>query len=134
MNENVLKHGPFVGGVRYDLPAEEVQFNQLYECENVRVDRAGDCFQRDGITPWKGVNLRRTQPFQFLGTHVFQNPYSEEVFAVSDKQFLQLESNVWKAKPLTGLDNGRTDDRWDFCNAGGTLIGTTKRSQVPIIS
>ena len=55
-----IRHGPWVGGVRYDLPVEEQATNTLYEMSNTKVGLSGEVRKRLGYAKYIATALSST--------------------------------------------------------------------------
>ena len=119
-----IRHGPWVGGVRYDLPVEEQATNTLYEMSNTKVGLSGEVRKRLGYAKYIATALSSTT-VTAVGYAQF-SASSANAFVVAGTVLYENMSGTWTERmPASGVTiTAGTDNTFEWVNAGGTIVLT----------
>jgi len=97
-----IRHGPWVGGVRYDLPVEEQATNTLYEMSNTKVGLSGEVRKRLGYAKYIATALSSTT-ITAVGYAQF-SASSANAFVVAGTVLYENMSGTWTERmPSSGV-------------------------------
>lgn len=117
------QYGPFLKGVNYSRPADELGPDELYATENIRLGNVGQPSKRSGSTPLNATALNSGATVTAIGKHDF-SASSSETFAFCGNKFFEdvdaTPDNRTGAVTITAGD----DNTWRTADASGTLIAT----------
>jgi len=117
-----VTHGPFFKGVDYSVPADEIDYNTLYEMENFTINSAGHAFKRNGSTPINGTALNSGASVTAIGNQRF-SAASSKTFAIIGNKFYEDIMGTPTDRTSTATITAGDDLTWELVNADGTLIG-----------
>lgn len=118
-----VTRGPFMQGVDYSRPADELGNDELHAMQNWVIGNAGQAMKRNGSAPYSVALNGGTVTITAFGNHKF-SASSEQTFAIAGNKFY---SDITDATP-DDRTNSKTitagdDNTWSLANAGGPLIG-----------
>ena len=119
-----LQLGPFHGGVRYDLPVEEVKAHELSDMNNTRVGTGGQVEQRFGTDSFhdlvavnSGATITMCAQFNSTAT------VDHEIIVAGNKIY-DYSSSVWTDRTGGLTITAGNDNTFEWVNANGTLVAT----------
>lgn len=126
-----IQYGPFKGGVRYDLPAEEVGPSELNAMENVRIAEAGQLEQRPGSSSYQSASALTGGPTVTMAFEFEKDENTTYVLiAAGDK--LYYYNSGWSDITGSVTITAGNDNTFEACNANGTFIMCNGVDAAPI--
>ena len=126
INSDGLQLGPWLGGVRYDRPAEECSATELSDMLNTRVDQAGQVETRGGSLSYKTIGPLTGAPALTLCAEFAQDADTTYVVVAAGAVLYRYSSSSggWLAITGTTTITSGTDNTFEWANANGTLVIT----------
>ena len=88
INASSIQYGPWKNGVRYDLPAEDLGTEALYEMSNCRVGQAGEVTKRKGFAKFNASALNSDATITAVGQVVLAG--TKKTFAIAGNKFYDV--------------------------------------------
>jgi hypothetical protein len=114
--------GPWMRGVNYALPAEELSANDIFSMENMVVGVGGEVFQRPGFAPYITAQANGSSTLTGVGRQKFSAASSAN-FCIAGNKFLEDVSGTWTDRTNSETITAGDGNVWDFANANGVLVG-----------
>lgn len=118
-----IQLGPWHGGVRYDIPVEEVTANELSNTVNVRIGTGGQVESRLGTLSYKAASAIGSTPTLTLAAEFVVNATTTEVVIVAGTAIYKYSSG-WSAITGSVTATAGDDNTWESANANGVLVAT----------
>jgi len=122
LRAETLAFGPFNGGVRYDVPVEEVSADELSNMENTRVGIAGQVEGRRGLASYKDVTVATSGATVTLLAEFESAPGTSHVVRVVGTAVEEYSSGAWNT--ITGSTTVTAGNVFEWADANGTLVFT----------
>jgi len=118
-----LQLGPWPGGVRYDIPVEEVAAHELSSMENVRIGTGGQAESRMGTLSYESVAAIAGTPTLTMAAEYMVDATTTQVVIVAGAVIYYYNSG-WTDITGTVTATAGDDNTWEWINANGTLVAT----------
>lgn len=118
-----IQLGPWHGGVRYDIPVEEVGAEELSYMQNTRIGTAGELETRPGSDSYGDAAALASAPTLTLVCE-FEADASTTYVVIAAGTALYKYSNGWSAITGATTITAADDNTFEWANANGTLVIT----------
>jgi hypothetical protein len=118
------------GGVRYDLPAEDMLATEIASMENIHISAAGAAETRKGSASYKAAAAIATNPSLTLAAQFEANPATTHTMIIAGSVIYKYSSgwsDITGGLTVTAAD----DNTFEWCDANGTLYAING-ADVPI--
>jgi len=119
---NSTRSGPWIGGVWYSKPVEDVQSYELSAMENTRVGQGGQVETRPGTASYKGIAALGSTPTLTMVAEYRVSSSTTEVIIVAGTAIYKESGSAWSAITGSVTVTAGDDNTWEWINANGTLI------------
>jgi hypothetical protein len=119
-----LQLGPFHGGVRYDLPVEEVKAHELSDMNNTRVGTGGQVEQRFGTDSYKDLAAVNSGATITMCAQFNSTATVDHEIIVAGNKIYDYSSSVWTDRTGGLTITAGNDNTFEWVNANGTLVAT----------
>ncbi len=108
------------GGVRYDLPAEDMLSTEIASMDNVHISAAGAAETRTGTASYKAQSAISENPTLTLCAQFTANPNTDHVVIAAGDELYKYSSGWSSIKGSLTLTAG-DDHTFEWCDANGTI-------------
>ena len=122
INANSVQYGPWQGGVRYDLPTEDLGANALYSMSNCRVGQAGQVEKRKGFAKFNSSALNSDATITAVGQVTLAG--TEKTFAIAGNKFYDVTGGTGTDRTGSVTITAGNDNVFQWVLAGSTLVLT----------
>lgn len=122
INAATVQYGPWTKGVRYDLPAEDLGTNALYEMSNCRIGQAGQIEKRKGFAKFNASALNSGATITALGQVTLAG--TEKTFAIAGNKFYDVTGGSGTDRSASITITAGDDNVFEWVLAGSTLVLT----------
>ena len=123
-------YGPFIGGVDYSRPSDDISPDTLYDGQNIRINPDGSAEKRPNTEPFIDAQLNSGAVVTSIGQHQFSASSEREYAMVGDK-FYENVSGTWTDR--SGSATMTAGQYYELVDANGTLIGHNGNSGDTIV-
>ena len=116
--------GPWTGGVNYAVPAEDLQPNELFSMENMRVGIGGEVFKRGGSATYNSSAISGTPTITGLVEHRFSASSSKGYVTAGAKIYEDDLSASFTDRTSSMTISAGDDNTFVFANFRGDLYAT----------
>lgn len=118
-----LQLGPWFGGVRYDLPVEEVGPYELSDMQNAHIGTAGELTMPSGTLSYESAAALTSAPTLTMAFE-FEKDASTTYVVIAAGAALYYYNSGWSA--ITGATTltAGDDNTWERVNCNGTFVMT----------
>ncbi|MGA1589017.1 MAG: hypothetical protein ACO38I_10570, partial [Ilumatobacteraceae bacterium] len=122
LRAETLAFGPFNGGVRYDVPVEEVSADELSDMENTRVGIGGNIEGRRGTASYQDVAVASSGETVTLLAQFNSDPSTTHVVRAYGTALQEYSGGSWNV--ITGSTTITAGNVFEWADANGTLVIT----------
>ena len=122
INASSIQYGPWKNGVRYDLPAEDLGTEALYEMSNCRVGQAGEVTKRKGFAKFNASALNSDATITAVGQVMLAG--TEKTYAVAGNKFYDVTGGSGTDRTASITITAGNDNVFEWVLAGSTLVLT----------
>jgi hypothetical protein len=117
----ILQQGPWVQGVDYSRPAEDLDGQTLFRTNNCRIGNAGQVEKRNGYTLYNTTALSGDPTLTGVGQHRFSSS-SSATWCIGGAVFNEDVSGTWTDRTGGLTITAGDDNTFAQANAAGTLV------------
>jgi len=117
-----VQYGPWLKGVRYDQPAEDLGPNALFSMINCRVGQAGQVEKRKGFAKFNASALNSGATITAVGQVTLAAV--DKTFAISGDKFYDITGGSGTDRSGSVTITAGDDNVWEWALAGSTLVLT----------
>lgn len=118
-----LQIGPWTGGLRTDIPVEEVAAHELSAMQNAHIGTAGEVFTPPGAASYGSAAALATGPTLTMAFE-FKKDASTTYVLIAAGAALYKYSSGWSAITGTTTLTAGDDNVWEQVNCNGTFVMT----------
>jgi hypothetical protein len=119
---SAITHGPWTGGVIYNLPPESLEENECTDTINVRIGQAGQAEKRQGSVIYGTSTSLSGDPNLMACGQYRQSATASPIFIAAADKFYEYSSGNWVDR--TGGLTITADKPFEWTAANGTLVLT----------
>tara|TARA_R100000808_G_scaffold4597_1_gene14780 strand:- start:665 stop:2179 length:1515 start_codon:yes stop_codon:yes gene_type:complete len=123
MPQDSIQLGPWHGGVRYDLPAEEVGVNEISDMQNTRIGQAGEVESRPGTDSYEDAASIGGSTSITMAAEFDVDASTTHVVMVGGTAIYKY-ADGWTTITGSVTATAGNDNTWEWVNANGTLVAT----------
>ena len=124
LSADSVQLGPFHGGVRYDIPVEEVKAHELSDMENTRLGTGGQVKQRPGTLSFNALGAVNSAATLTMCAQFNSTATVDHEFIVAGDKIYDYSSSVWTDRTGGLTITAGNDNTFEWVNANGVLVAT----------